>query len=85
MEFLYLLGFAKDWPGFIRFTVAARLFIRAGFIVLIVAGKALECVRRCGALWGGARRGRHEGRQVVELSVRFANCRAGLSFTSGFC
>jgi hypothetical protein len=40
MGVLYLLGVAKDWPGFIAFTVAARLFMCAGFIVLIVAGQA---------------------------------------------
>ena len=44
MGVLYLLGVAKDWPGFIAFTVAARLSMCAGFIVLIVAGKAPDSV-----------------------------------------
>jgi hypothetical protein len=52
MGVLYLLGVAKDWPGFIAFTVAARLFMCAGFIVLIVAGKAPDAFIGA-ALWEG--------------------------------
>lgn len=52
MGVFYLVGVAMCWPGFIAFTVAARLFMCAGFIVLILAGQAPAAFIGA-ALWEG--------------------------------
>ncbi|WP_434422240.1 hypothetical protein [Nannocystis pusilla] len=52
MGALYVLGVALAWPGFIAFTVAARLFMCLGFVALMAAGRAPD-VFVGAAIWEG--------------------------------
>ncbi|MFY0538436.1 hypothetical protein [Nannocystis pusilla] len=52
MGVLYVLGVALAWPGFLAFTVAARLFMCLGFVVLMAAGRAPD-VFVGAAIWEG--------------------------------
>jgi hypothetical protein len=52
MGILYLLGVAKNWPGFFGFTLVARTLMSAVLMGLVVAGKAPHTFVGA-ALWEG--------------------------------
>ncbi|WAS92952.1 hypothetical protein [Nannocystis punicea] len=52
MGILYVLGVALAWPGFVAFTVGARLFMCVGFVALMAAGRAPD-VFVGAAIWEG--------------------------------